>query len=205
MPTTVTHVVIQEDIRRGHAVRKYDIHGEIDGKWRRLAQGEPIGYKRIVMLEKVPVTALRLRITETATIPYITSFAAYETGDITTTDVAANKHEWIPIPAWDNITPSTDWQIVEVDLTPAITQPGEYRVEILKTEGDAALETTDAMLLIAGVEAARHITPLDQPNTWRIQRTDQVTDDEKGRTALHLRVRLTSGKEWMGEMLVRQK
>ncbi len=204
VPTTVTHVVIQEDIRRGHAVRKYDIHGEIAGKWRRLAQGEPIGYKRIVMLEKVSVTALRLRITEMATIPYITSFAAYETGDITT-DVAANKHEWIPIPAWDNITPSTDWQIVEVDLTPAIKQPGEYRVEILKTEGDAALETTDAMLLIAGVEAARHITPLDQPNTWRIQRTDQITGDDKGRTSIRMKIRITDGSNWQGEMRARQE
>jgi alpha-L-fucosidase len=204
VPTAVTHVVIQEDIHRGHAVRKYDIRAEIDGKWRRLAEGEPIGYKRIVMLDKVEVTALRLRITETATTPYITSFSAYETDDIAAADSDANTNEWIRIAAWDNITPSTDWQTVEVDLTPAIQQPGEYRVEIRKTEGDATLESADAMLLIAGVDAARHITPLEQPNTWRIQRTDQVTNDDKGRTSLRIKTRLTNGSNWQGEMRVRQ-
>ena len=204
-PTAVTHVVIQEDIRRGHAVRKYDVQGEIDGKWRRLAQGEPIGYKRIIMLDKVEVTTLRLRITETAATPYITSFAAYETGDITANNSTAENHEWVRIAAWDNITPSTDWQTVEVNLTPAIKRPGEYRIEIQKKTGNAVLETSDVMLLIAGVEAPRLITPLEQPNTWRIQRTDQVTNDDKGHTGIRLKLRITNGDEWQGEIRVRQE
>ncbi|MCK5861591.1 MAG: alpha-L-fucosidase, partial [Candidatus Hydrogenedentes bacterium] len=84
-PTPVTHVVIQEDIRRGHAVRKYHIEGEINGKWRLLARGDAIGYKRIVMFDKIEVTTLRLRITKTATPPYILGFTAYETNDIAPT------------------------------------------------------------------------------------------------------------------------
>jgi hypothetical protein len=90
-----------------------------------------------------------------------------------------------------------------VDLTPAIRRPGEYCIEIRRTNGGATLETADATLLIAGVEAPRLITPLDQPNAWRIRRTDQVTEDEKGRTALRLRVRCRGGATWNGEMFVK--
>ena len=91
-----------------------------------------------------------------------------------------------------------------MDLTPAIRRPGEYRIAVRRTDGDATLETADATLLIAGVEAARLITPLDRPNAWRIRRTDQVTDDEKGRTTLRLRVRYRGGASWRGQMFIKQ-
>ena len=67
---------------------------------------------------------------------------------------------------------------------------------------DATLETADPVLLIAGVEAPRLIKPLEHPNAWRIQRTDQVTKDEKGKTSLRLKVRRTGGNEWNGDLVL---
>jgi alpha-L-fucosidase len=187
-PTAVSHVVIQEDIRRGHAVRKYRVEGLSHGDWQLLAEGEPVGYKRIETFDKVEVTALRLLITESATTPNILHFDAYETDHFAGIPADA-KNEWLVVEAWQSISPSAEWQTVEIDLTPVITEPGEYRIEIRPEEGGASLETAGAVIVIAGVEAPRLIAPLDAPNAWLVQRTDQVTSDEKGRTTLRLCVR----------------
>ena len=203
-PTTITHTVIKEDIRRGHAVREFRVEGLVNDTWTLLAQGEPIGYKRIDTFEKTKMTALRLRITKSATMPNILQFAAYETNDYFAPLQESGKAKWIPIESWKGINLSQDWQTVEVDLTPAIRKPGEYVVEIQQADKGNALETTDAMVLVAGVEVPRHITPLDRPNTWRIQRTDQVTSDEKGRTTLRLRARCLAGGKCEADMQVRE-
>lgn len=202
-PTAVSHVVIQEDIRRGHAVRKYRVEGLCNGEWQLLAAGEPVGYKRIETFDKVVVTALRLLITESATTPDILLFDAYETEHFAAMPAEA-KNEWLVVEAWQSINPSAEWQTVEIDLTPVITEPGEYRVEIRPEEGGASLETAEAVLVIAGVEAPRLISPVDAPNAWLVQRTDQVTNDEKGRTTLRLRVRKTGEDQHLGEMRVRK-
>jgi hypothetical protein len=104
------------------------------------------------------------------------------------------------VEAWNAVGVSPDWQTVDVDLSPAIRKPGEYVVEILRTEGEATLETAEIMLLIAGTESPRLITPLERSNAWLIRRTDQVTDDEKGCTILRMKVRHTGGAAWKGEM-----
>ncbi len=201
--TPVTHVVVQEDIRRGHAVRKYQLEAETGGKWGLLARGEAIGYKRIEVFDRIPATALRLRITESAATPKILQFAAYEMGGIAATQSGERAPSWKPVRGWREVRVNEAWQTVEVDLTPEVRRPGEYCIEIRQRGGDAALETADAMLLVAGVEAPRLITPLDPPNAWRIRRTDQVTSDEKGRTVLRLRVRRTGGDSWRGKMVIR--
>jgi alpha-L-fucosidase len=202
-PTAVTHVVIQEDIRRGHAVRKYRVEGLSNGEWQLLAAGEPVGYKRIETFDKVAVTALRLLITESATTPNILHFDAYETEHFAGMPSGA-KNKWLVVEAWQGINPSAEWETVEIDLSPAIMEPGEYRIEICPEESGASLETAEAVLIIAGVEAPRLIAPLDAPNAWLVQRTDQVTNDEKGRTTLRLRVRKTSEEQRLGEMRVRK-
>ncbi|NLV46046.1 MAG: alpha-L-fucosidase [Candidatus Hydrogenedentes bacterium] len=203
-PTSVTHTVIKEDIRRGHAVREFRVEGLVNDVWILLAQGEPIGYKRIDTFEKVEVKALRLHITKSAATPNILQFAAYEANDPLAPLQESGKAEGIPIESWKDVKLSQDWQTVEVDLSPAIRKPGEYIIMIQQSDKGGALETTDAMVLIAGVEAPRHITPLDRPNAWRIQRTDQVTSDEKGRTTLRLRTRCIAGGQCEADLLLRE-
>jgi len=202
-PAAVTQVVIKEDIRQGHTVRGYRVEGLADGKWRLLSEGASIGYKRIERFPATTLDALRLRVIESVGTPNIVQFAAYETSHLEAPPQTTAPSQWVPVEDWRRAAPSKRWQRVEVDLTPAIRRPGEYCIEIRRTNGEATLETADATLLIAGVEAARLITPLDQANAWRIRRTDQVTEDEKGRTALRLRVRYRGGATWNGEMFLR--
>lgn len=201
-PTAVTHVVMREDIRQGHTVRGFEVEGLADGTWRQLAKGQPIGYKCIERFDAVVVDALRLRITESVDTPNILQFAAYETGGAAPVQGNGAGAAWEHVDAWDAVALSAEWQTVEVDVSGGIRRPGAYRVEIRKEGGDATLETADAMLLIAGVEAPRLITPLEGAQGWIVRRTDQVTADEKGRTALRLRVRYTGGSEWKGEMVI---
>ena len=51
-PTSVTHVVIKEDIRQGHVVRRFVVEGLLEGRWRELAAAESVGYKRIERFEQ---------------------------------------------------------------------------------------------------------------------------------------------------------
>ncbi len=203
-PTTITHTFIKEDIRRGHAVRAFRVEGLVNDVWTLLAQGEPIGYKRIDSFEKIEATALRLHITKSAAVPNIVKFAAYETNAYFEPLQESGETEWIPVESWKEVNLSSDWQTVEVDLTSAIRKPGEYVIEIQKTDKNQKMETMNVMLLIAGVEAPRHITPLDRPNAWRIQRTDQVTSDEKGRTTLQLKARCLTGNDCETDMRIRE-
>ncbi|HOH51354.1 MAG TPA: alpha-L-fucosidase, partial [Candidatus Hydrogenedentes bacterium] len=200
-PAEVTHVVIRENIEKGHVVRAFAVEGLSDGKWRRLARAQSLGYKRIERFAPATVEALRLRVTEAVDTPEILQFAAYGGGDVSTAG-AGKEADWTPVPGFQDFSPPDQWQGVEADLTSVIPRPGEYRLEIVRTSGDGELETEAAMLLIAGVEAPRLVTPGSAPNTWLVRRTDQVTDDEKGKTVLRLRLRRVGG-EWTGKIRIR--
>jgi hypothetical protein len=86
--------------------------------------------------------------------------------------------------------------------------------------GAAGLEVRRAVVVIAGTEAPRLISPLNREGAggpgaeasgthaegataWIIRRTDQVTPDAKGKTALRLTVRLTGAGSWEGDLVIR--
>ena len=86
--------------------------------------------------------------------------------------------------------------------------------------GGAGIEVRRAVVVIAGTEAPRLISPLNREGAggpgaeasgtraegataWIIRRTDQVTPDAKGRTALRLTLRLTGAGSWDGDLLIR--
>lgn len=188
-PTAVTHVVIKEDITRGHVVREFKIEGLVDGEWRELAAGEPVGCKRIARFEAVTASAIRLRVTKSTADPTISQFAAYGANSPISqqTDTQADARL---VEDWKKVSLGPEWREIEVDLTEAIPVPGEYLVEIRQTSGSARVETKDATPLIAGVEAPRLLESTKRGNVWLLRRTDQVTRDEKGRTALRLRARI---------------
>ena len=64
-PSLVNHVIIQEDIRYGEGIRKYQLEGLVDKKWIVLSTGESIGQKRIEYFENVKVSKIRLKVIET--------------------------------------------------------------------------------------------------------------------------------------------
>ena len=201
--TPINHIVLMEDIRHGHIVRKYRIEGLSNNAWFTLTEGAAIGYKRIDRVATTTVEGLRLCAVEAVDTPRIQSFAAYHVVNAAASPRPETAADYLQIEAWRRVTPTNDWQEVEVDLTPAIRAPGDFVVDIQRTEGNASLEVEEAVLVVAGVEAPRLITPLVRTNAWHVRRTDQVTTDEKGRTALRLRLRLVGGQEWAGVMRLR--
>lgn len=78
VPSSISHMVIQEDIRSGERVRKYRIEGRVSGKWELLAAGTCIGHKRIEMIKTLKkVTSVRLKIEDSVGTPLIKMFAVY--------------------------------------------------------------------------------------------------------------------------------
>ena len=77
-PTLISHFIIQEDIRFGERVRKYEIEGKVAGEWKILVEGSCIGHKRIEkLIANEEVTAVRLKIEEALDIPMIKRFSIY--------------------------------------------------------------------------------------------------------------------------------
>lgn len=75
----VTHAVIRERIAHGERVRAYVLEGRSGGRWIPLDTGTCIGHKHIVHLDApVPVTAVRLRITDSAGEPDIAELSVYQ-------------------------------------------------------------------------------------------------------------------------------
>lgn len=73
----IQNIVIQEDISQGQRIRKYNIHGFTNGRWRVIAEGQSVGHKRIHRLEPIAVEQLRLEIQESTLPPIVSFFGVY--------------------------------------------------------------------------------------------------------------------------------
>jgi alpha-L-fucosidase len=82
-PTTLDHIVLQEDIREGERVRAYVVESKMGHTWSKLAEGTCIGHKRIHQLE-IPITAEKIRLKiEKSTAKATISMAVYLADDTT--------------------------------------------------------------------------------------------------------------------------
>ncbi|NQV34226.1 MAG: alpha-L-fucosidase [Phycisphaeraceae bacterium] len=205
-PTPINHVITMEDIGHGHRVRAYEIEGLIQGTWTKLTSGVSIGYKKIDVFDTVQVEGVRLHVTEAVNNPVIASFAAYHVSarDSAPIENPGQANPWQEVAAWKTTTLTTQWQILDIDLSPYILAPGQYEVEFRKTGGSGVLEVQKAMALMAGTESPHLITKLNQLHAWNINRTAQVTSGPKGRTALRVKVRATGKSPWRGDLVIRK-
>jgi len=74
---TIDHVVLQEHIRSGQRIERFDL-SYYDGKnWKPLYQGTVVGYKRICRFDAVSSRHIRLTITESRWCPTLSSFGVY--------------------------------------------------------------------------------------------------------------------------------
>ena len=81
-PTLINHVIVQEDIQNGERIRHYQIEGFVKGKWQVLATGESIGHKRIMQIEDVEISHVRIKVLNADREPQIKNFAVYFVSDI---------------------------------------------------------------------------------------------------------------------------
>jgi alpha-L-fucosidase len=76
--SAINQVEIQEEIKHGQRIRKYEIDALIDGEWNKICEGTSIGYKRIQFFDAVVTPELRIKIIESAGNPILKSLSAYQ-------------------------------------------------------------------------------------------------------------------------------
>ena len=76
-PTPFNRVLIQEYIPLGQRVKKFSLEAEIDGNWQTIDNQTTIGYKRILRLDEVTATKIRINIEDGKGSPLISNIAVY--------------------------------------------------------------------------------------------------------------------------------
>lgn len=64
-------VLLQEPIELGQRVAEFHVEAKIDGEWEKIAEGTTIGYKRLLRIEPVTASAIRVSITKSRGCPLI--------------------------------------------------------------------------------------------------------------------------------------
>lgn len=76
-PQMIRYVVLQEYIPLGQRVAKFDLEYLAGGDWLALASATTIGYKRIIRVDPVEASAIRVSIRESQACPLIESIRIY--------------------------------------------------------------------------------------------------------------------------------
>lgn len=76
-PTAINRVLLQEYIKLGQRVKAFSIEAKVDGEWKTIANETTIGYKRILRLDRVTVSALRVNILDAKVGFVISTIEAY--------------------------------------------------------------------------------------------------------------------------------
>lgn len=73
----IKFIVLQEYIRLGQRVKSFGVDAWVDGAWKEIASGTTIGYKRILRVEPVTASRLRIRITDAKACPVLSEIGIY--------------------------------------------------------------------------------------------------------------------------------
>ena len=82
----VNQLVIQENIKNGERIRKYEVQARINGKWEKVCEGQVVGHKRIQQFEPVTTNRIRLLIPEALATPQIKNFSIFYVKENDTTN-----------------------------------------------------------------------------------------------------------------------
>ena len=82
----VNQLVIQENIKNGERIRKYEVQANVNGKWEKVCEGQVVGHKRIQQFEPVTTNRIRLLIPEALATPQIKNFSVYYVKEENTPD-----------------------------------------------------------------------------------------------------------------------
>ncbi len=83
-PLTFNRFLVQENIRLGQRVKSFTIEALADGKWKEVARGTTIGYRRILRFRSVCASQLRFTITASKSCPVISGIGIYDAPQILT-------------------------------------------------------------------------------------------------------------------------
>jgi alpha-L-fucosidase len=76
-PTPINRILLQEYIKLGQRVKAFNVEAKVDEKWISLAQETTIGYKRILRIDRVTASALKINIADSKASILISNIEAY--------------------------------------------------------------------------------------------------------------------------------
>jgi alpha-L-fucosidase len=76
-PTAVNRILLQEYIALGQRVKAFNVEVKVDGNWKTVANETTIGYKRILRIDRITASALRINITDAKANIVISNIQAY--------------------------------------------------------------------------------------------------------------------------------
>ena len=75
--TKVSAIILQENIRHGERVRKYQLDAKVKGKWQKIAEGSCVGNKRIHELEPFTCSKIRVKVLESDGAVFLKNVSVY--------------------------------------------------------------------------------------------------------------------------------
>lgn len=76
-PKEIKYIVLQEYIQLGQRVKAFNVEVWSEGGWKRIAEGTTIGYKRILRVEPVKTSRIRVNITDAKACLVLSNAALY--------------------------------------------------------------------------------------------------------------------------------
>ncbi|ULQ54671.1 alpha-L-fucosidase [Flavihumibacter fluvii] len=76
-PATIKYVVLQEYIKLGQRVKSFTVEVWKDGSWQKVAEATTIGYKRILKLDPVETSKVKVTINDAKACPVISAIELY--------------------------------------------------------------------------------------------------------------------------------
>jgi alpha-L-fucosidase len=73
----IKYIFVQEYIKLGQRVRTFDVEVEQDGEWEKVATSTTIGYKKILRLDPIETSKVRISITGSRACPLISNVEIY--------------------------------------------------------------------------------------------------------------------------------
>lgn len=127
-PSRVNHIILKEDYRQGHRIRKYELWGQAKGQWIKLTEGSSIGVTKIDYFESVLLTAIKLKITAQKGTPLIRSLSVYDVQDFEVPPAEKAARDYSIVQEWDTRNFVNGTGQLHIDLGKYITAPGQYEV-----------------------------------------------------------------------------
>ncbi|MFB9108625.1 alpha-L-fucosidase [Flavobacterium gyeonganense] len=76
-PVAINRILLQEYIELGQRIKAFTVEARIDGNWKTVSNETTIGYKRILRIDRIKASALKINITDSKACVVISNIEAY--------------------------------------------------------------------------------------------------------------------------------
>ena len=185
--TAVNHIVIEEDYRYGHRIRKYTLHGKINNKWEIITQGSSVGRKKIDAFATQNITELKLTIDTYVNTPLIRSLKVYNVNNYIHNPAPTETNDWAICGNWDTKTFTNNKDTITLDLSKYITTPGQYEVKFLADVAVTGTSIDSAIINFENQNTMQSYLTKKDHQTFYINRTSQISTNSSSTLTLLMR------------------